>query len=636
MQVFDKNFNLLVQKNRNFAFRYFVFKNQLHHKYCVELESSFKNLDALQKIQAFQTSLQKNQIDIVFIYGLKSFWQTEDFLKNWLKQKRKQKIIILEKDQLLIAAFLQKKKAGFWLKKSQIEIHLLPSKKYQAGFLEFFVFRFFLKRVEFFSAQTEDKNFQAFKQRMQIELMDFSARIIDQLNFPFILENTVENLKFLQKSFNLAYLRNFFLDQPAIICGAGPSLVLEKNRLEKIKKQNRALIIAGGSAIAALCSYGIEPHIAVAIDPNLEEFARLKNVKGDFALYYNLRLNKDALQIFNQNPLVYFQNNSIKLNSWLEKKAKIKVSSINKKLPKNAYSVSLQALAIAEFLGCSPIVLCGMDLAYGKTGLYTPGIITTDQLSSLDLGNLISEQKDKHGTSIRTVLKFQIEAMVFGKYKKQQNINLINATAGGLAIPNVAFQPLEEIEKKYFPECVDENKLVQKFEQTNFLKIAVDKFFKLVQNQQFTEKQMQQHKNLKSAVGELKKSLFRSKKIINAIIASVKKLKDLNQKHKVASKKKSDQLKKIEEQSAFEIAAKNMEDQQMLQEEERKLKVLQWDLEKELAFSLFLGEIRLAICLYIRYFNLPKQKAILVKYQKLKQITCQCYKILTCSAKSFR
>ena len=63
--------------------------------------------------------------------------------------------------------------------------------------------------------------------------------------------------------------------------------------------EKKALIIAGGSAISALYSRGIKPHLAIALDPTETEYKHLeKEAPYPFPLLYSSRLQKKVFSLF--------------------------------------------------------------------------------------------------------------------------------------------------------------------------------------------------------------------------------------------------------------------------------------------------------------------------------------------------
>ena len=601
-ESFENNFALLSQKNRNFSFAYPFLQN-------VKTNFDFF-VQALKSSSFSKKKLEKT--NIFFFYGLAGI-KNYSSLQKWLKAKPQRRLIFLEENLSTFAPFLKSSLASKLLKDPQVEIHLLPKKTYFKTFAEELALCFFLERFELISFGRQ-KHFSSFKKCLETALVYYSAYMNDQLSFPSLFQNFLANARQLSRSFDVGSLKGAFAKVPAIICGAGSSLALEKERLKDLKKQNKALIIAGGSTMTALSAYGLSPHLGVAVDPNPEEVKRLAVVKDKtFPLLYTLRVYSEVLEKF-LGPLGYFKNNSGKLDAWLEEKVGIKPEQIDQHLERNSFSVSLFALATAHFLGCDPIILCGMDLAYSDTlKRYAKGVIEdvaekveeaeVKKLSSLDLGDLLLEKKNKQGKKVKTLMRFALEAKAFTHFAEQCNkfkldqtdkfnktgklskktktntkLKIFNATAGGLKIEKIPFRSLSEIEKKY-----------------------LKKTYALEENLKKSLKQSQLPKQdtalaVKRALGDLQESLVRSEKILNQILKMVK----------------EDKMKKVD------------------------FKLLIWDWQAELAYELFLQDIETALDIYLRRFQLPFKEHLLEKFQKLKKITSECCKLSAYNAKSFR
>ena len=81
-----------------------------------------------------------------------------------------------------------------------------------------------------------------------------------------VLTNVFKNLDLHKRIKKGGDLKGQFNGIPAVICGAGPSLEKSFSELKEI--QDRAVIIAGGSALAPLSRSHIPIHFAAAVDPD--------------------------------------------------------------------------------------------------------------------------------------------------------------------------------------------------------------------------------------------------------------------------------------------------------------------------------------------------------------------------------
>lgn len=157
-------------------------------------------------------------------------------------------------------------------------------------------------------------------------------------------KNALENL---QKPYQRFYhLRNAFKDVPAIIVGAGPSLELIINDLEKYC--DKALIIAGGKALEKI---PFEPHFGVIIDPN----EPLSNVSHtNTTICFQSRVNNHNLANFSSYRLQIPDSHLSFLNELTG----------DEQLALCGPTCGTVAVYLSLVLGCNPIITCGMDFCF--------------------------------------------------------------------------------------------------------------------------------------------------------------------------------------------------------------------------------------------------------------------------------
>jgi hypothetical protein len=104
-------------------------------------------------------------------------------------------------------------------------------------------------------------------------------------------------------------------------------------------------------------------------------------------------------------------------------------------------------LAWAEFLGCNPILLSGVDLAYTENRRYAPGVAEEE----LDLeetsgsADRLVKRKDRKGQPIYTAVRWLMESAAFSHFaKKHPKTKFWNTTEGGIGFKKIPFCSLEE------------------------------------------------------------------------------------------------------------------------------------------------------------------------------------------------
>jgi hypothetical protein len=231
-------------------------------------------------------------------------------------------------------------------------------------------------------------------------------------------------------------------DIPAIVCGAGPSLETEKLK----ELEGRALIIAGGSAIAALSNAGVDPHFAIAIDPTEEEFHRLHKASAyECPLLFSTRVHPAIFSTCN-GPFGYLRAGiGGLLELWFDQELGLTDPLIGQELSDEALSVTSVAIAFARHIGCKTIILNGVDLAYTEGKRYAEGVGATE-FPSKSIGDRLLKRKDKRGNPVFTAVRWIMEAAALGHYaKKAKEIRWINTTSGGLRIPSMEEMALEQV-----------------------------------------------------------------------------------------------------------------------------------------------------------------------------------------------
>ena len=247
-----------------------------------------------------------------------------------------------------------------------------------------------------------------------------------------LLKNLLTNYRRIPGSFDVGALS--LKGIPAIVCGAGPSL--DPKQLERF--ENKAVIIGGGSAIAAL---GKRLHLALAFDPNEEEYHRLKEAAiDDVPLIYGARLFPRVFDIAH-GPRGYMRTGTGgEIDLWLEEKLGLHPVMSHLDFSTEALSVTTMCIALAASMGCSPIILAGCDLALTDGKEYTSGVAVRK------LHEGVAETLTQHkGVTTRT--KWVLESRAIADYaKRHAEIEWINATPQGIGFTGITYQGLDTID----------------------------------------------------------------------------------------------------------------------------------------------------------------------------------------------
>ncbi len=363
--------------------------------------------------------LDLEKIEVVYLIGLIDY-DLPVKLQEWLREKKERVIVFIEDELGAFAPFSENE----LLSNPQVHFHYASEDPVEALAKQF--------PTEFLAIY-EGKPFDA--QRLQRRSSAFSALYSDVLYSHKIVENVLCNMQRLDGAFDA---RGKFDGVPAVICGAGPSLEEAFPVLEKLKTQ--ALVFAGGTAVAAMTKKGIKPHFAMALDPNNEEFERLKQAnyfEGPFL--FAPRLHQSVFATAN-GPYGYMKTDTGGLvENWLEKELGLSGDPVGPDLGDEAFSVTTLAISYAFALGCNPIILTGVDLAYTGGHRYVSGIGAGEE------NQVKIQAKDIYGREIETQLKWIMESECIGAFaQKNPETVFLNASKGGIGIPGVENTPLEK------------------------------------------------------------------------------------------------------------------------------------------------------------------------------------------------
>ncbi|HEY4255241.1 MAG TPA: 6-hydroxymethylpterin diphosphokinase MptE-like protein [Chlamydiales bacterium] len=391
-----------------------------------------------------------NDIEVLYLFGLEdgSFYQK---LSPWLHQHPERQLILLEEDEGVVAAHLLEE--ALWLLDAQVDFALLPKGKSKECLFQELAEKYPAKHIEVFGSPKERLNLLR-KSTLS------HALFTDRLHGFQPFDNFVRNVPRLQGGFYANGLKNAFQGVPVIVCGAGPSLEMAIPLLKQL--EGRAIVIAGGSTLAALSAHGYQPHFGVAIDPNLEEYHRFQSsFCFECPLLFSTRVFPGIFHTCN-GPFGYLRSGvGGALELWLEEELKLTDPLLGHHLSDESISVTSICLAFAQHIGASAILLSGVDLAYTGGRRYAGGV-TEEKLSIKELEkgknspDRIVRKKDKQGRFVYTAVRWVMEAASISHYaKRHPEICWINATEGGLPIKGVKNMSLQAAAEKFLTKQTD-------------------------------------------------------------------------------------------------------------------------------------------------------------------------------------
>ena len=270
--------------------------------------------------------------EVIFIEGV---MRAFDVLSPFLN--RGGKVVFIEKSVEKIFSFLALPDFVFH---SNIEIIIDEEFEYQ-DIAKATCF----KRQQFLGKLT---NFRKFLDQYHLAISEYSDL------GKTILRNIQGNLLHTKSWINGVDLQGKFQGRPAILCGSGPSL--EENREKIIAMKDEVLIFAVGSSIPKLISWGIKIDAGFFVDPwpPIEIYEPIKQVT--FPLFYQNRMSEELFKM-HKGPKIWMGfNDGWEIEKWIYKEI-----GLDPFIFDAGWNVGCFGLNVSHFLGCDTITLIGME-----------------------------------------------------------------------------------------------------------------------------------------------------------------------------------------------------------------------------------------------------------------------------------
>jgi hypothetical protein len=397
------------------------------------------------------------EFDVLFIYGLGlayAFEEIEGFL-----QKEDKYLVFLEDEIGAIQVFLESHRARKVLSHPKVLIQYLGTSEKEADSI-------CLKMVQYFVGLSFTCSALPFYERCKFNtfadlrkkfahygvLVGYGSREL-LLHGDTYFQNFYKNWTSFKSVYETNGLVNKFKGVPAVICGAGPSLNKNLDQLKNLKE--KALIFAGGSAVTLLSNKGLVPHIGGAVDPNDIQYDRmLEQSAFELPVYFKMRLYHEALKVLH-GPKLFLGNSKVyPVTNWMQEKTGVSGG----RGYKEGSNIIHLLIDLARNLGCYPIILVGLDLAFTQMQSYASGVVgahetylSKDELTEKkDINTNAFPRESFYGGEVYTLWKWVEEARYSGTYSKEHpECNLINCTEGGLGIRGLPHMTLKEAEEKF-------------------------------------------------------------------------------------------------------------------------------------------------------------------------------------------
>jgi len=420
---------------------------------------AFYQEDIKKELLSLQDRVDLEQLTILYVYGL-GLGTYYHALRSWLHARQERVLLFIEEDLSVLRTFLQSAHAQEILSDRQVHLVYLPKSMSLSCFLDNSVKQWISDRVEWIALDSYAKSMSRKMRNARSMLLQKTSRIhvgmTELVQYPLLLKNLIANSRHLVHACHVNRWQGAFQGVPAILCGAGTSLESCLEYLPQV--EHKALIVAGGSAITILGRHGIMPHIALALDPNEEEYERIRDSHlFEVPFLYSLRLHAEILSSCHvQSGYLYSETGGI-FEAWLHDKLAIGHGSLGPELGIDAFSVTTLAVPLLRFLGCDPVLFCGIDLSYQNKKRYATGVlqdVACQDPSDMRAMERLRHAKNTEGQSIYTLTKWLMEAECIGSYvQAHPSMRCFRASTIGLPIKGVSHCALEDFVQRY---CLDD------------------------------------------------------------------------------------------------------------------------------------------------------------------------------------
>ncbi len=367
----------------------------------------------------------------------------------WLEEDFEHTLVFIVDDP---ADYKQCPKRDTLLNNPQVRLFYLSPKQNLVAFAEYLAQLFILQTLSISCLpQRKNSRYLQLKKKLKHVSLSSNSAIIDCVNRPQnVVNNLIHNLSFIDGSIQLDSLKKALKGIPCIICGAGPSL---KKALPILKTlQNKAFIIAGGSAANILEKAQIVPHLRAAIDPNLTE-GRLVQYQNHFEVpfVYRSRVSHHALKCVHATKLFSRGASLLSLSTWMEDLLGIRGS-----IMKGGHSVTNFASRLALLFACDPIIYLGVDLSFSEGKKYADIVHLdgSDETAATPVNSLEWEQRtpytDEKGEVHLSTWKWLAEAHWLSDFAIQHKTHAFyNASSDGIPISSIPYIDLHSLSKNH-------------------------------------------------------------------------------------------------------------------------------------------------------------------------------------------
>ena len=396
-------------------------------------------------------SLDPNK-EVLFFFGT-GLGYSFLFLKKWLAATSAHKLVFLEPHLGVLFHLFQTEIGKKMAEHPQIYFYSFEKRSDLNYLIEYLATYFSFLSPSFGSLPSYRFAYPNLTKYLEAQLISVQTLLTTRLietktssSQAFI--NYLMKFPHLSNNYNASQFKDLFKDVPCIICGAGPSL---KKNLHVLKTlDQKALILAGSSAIPALTNGGLTPHFGNFFDPYIRVHERFMNNDAfEIPTFHCARTYYETSRWIHGPKLYTKGSDDTPFVDWIENELGFSGALVKEYISVTAYNTS-----VALLMGCNPIIYVGVDLAYTNNETYMAGI-EKDVTHALDEPNDqegFKFNKDLYATDIfgevvLTRYAWQVESGFIGDiaapFKSERTF--INATEGGIGVGWIPNKPLKEV-----------------------------------------------------------------------------------------------------------------------------------------------------------------------------------------------
>lgn len=433
-----------------------LFLNSLSNYY-------YEQIDPLGSTTKYLSTLDTINAQITVLLGFGLGYEMSSFITNFSKESRTKAILVVEKDIEVFKAAITYVDFTRFLADENIEFLVgIEEDQLFTHMVEFFKKNYKFRYAKAIKPIYHPSSLLLNKSYYLNALKKMREAAVYQINFYgnspedslIGIDNMLENLQEIIENPGIKLLKNKFKGKPAVVVSTGPSLNKNKHLLKEI--QDKALIICPDASLRILLDIGVKPHLVTSLE-RVEATVELmkgytKEEVEDVYFAATPVIKNESYQHYPGPRIIVYRN--FDHFKWLQ---------LDKGILDIKHSSGNMAFKLAEYIGCSTIVLVGQDLAYSDDGkTHASGAILGEVQGQINqMGQLYVK-----GNFTDQILTTQVWNLFRQAYETDiygYNGNVINATEGGAYISGANIMPLREAIDNYMTEYINPSNQIRKY-----------------------------------------------------------------------------------------------------------------------------------------------------------------------------